>query len=219
MKQPISDIAFTPAVKAEQERRGSRSGYADMERMGGWNDRVTPELEQFIAQRDSFYIATAAADGRPYIQHRGGPPGFLKVLDDRTLAFADYGGNRQFITLGNLAENDQAFIFLMDYAQRRRIKVWGRAEVVEDDAALFARVADSDYRKGKAERVIRFRIEAWDVNCPAHIPRKYGAQELARATASLRSRVEALEAENRALRDSINAAAGVGDAASLLATN
>ena len=218
MKQTISDIAFTPSVKAEQQRRGSRSGYATMEQTGGWNDRVTAELEQFIAERDSFYIATASAEGRPYIQHRGGPPGFLKVLDDRTLAFADYGGNRQFITLGNLADNGQAFIFLMDYAQRRRIKIWGRAEVVEDDAALFAVVADPDYRKGKGERVIRFRIEAWDVNCPAHIPRKHGEQELAQETAALRSRVEELEAENRALRDSINAA-GVCGAASLDATN
>ena len=206
MKQPISDIAFTPSVKAEQQRHGSRSGYVDMEQSGGWSDRVTAELERFIAERDSFYIATASADGRPYIQHRGGPPGFLKVLDDRTLAFADYGGNRQFITLGNLADNGQAFIFLMDYAQRRRIKLWGRAEVVEDDAALFAGVADPDYRKGKGERVIRFRIEAWDVNCPAHIPRKYGEQELAHETAALRSRVEELEAENRALRASISAA-------------
>ncbi len=135
MKRIVSDIAFTPAVKAAQARLGSRAGYAKMEQRGGWRDTVTADLARFIAERDSFYLATASADGRPYIQHRGGPKGFLNVLDEHTLAFADFSGNRQYISMGNLAENDQAFIFLMDYANRRRIKIWGRAEVVEDDEA------------------------------------------------------------------------------------
>ena len=138
MQHIVSDIAFTPTVKAVQERLGSRAGYAKMEQRGGWRDTVTPDLAHFIAERDSFYLATTSADGRPYIQHRGGPPGFLKVLDEHTLAFADFNGNRQYISMGNLAENDQAFIFLMDYPNRRRIKIWGRAEVVEDDPDLDA---------------------------------------------------------------------------------
>ncbi len=132
MTQPVSDVAFTPAVKVEQERHGSRAGYAKMEQKGGWRDRVTPDLAAFIAERDSFYLTTASAEGQPYTQHRGGRPGFLKVLDERTLAFADFRGNRQYITAGNLSENVQAFIFLMDYANRRRIKIWGRARIVED---------------------------------------------------------------------------------------
>ncbi|MCH9051799.1 MAG: pyridoxamine 5'-phosphate oxidase family protein, partial [Proteobacteria bacterium] len=136
MTQPISDIAFTPAVKAAQEHNGSRAGYARMEEKGGWADSVTPDLAGFLSTRDSFYLGTANADGQPYIQHRGGPRGFLKVIDARTLAFADFGGNRQFISAGNLSENDKAYIFLMDYPNRRRIKIWGRARVVEDDADI-----------------------------------------------------------------------------------
>jgi predicted pyridoxine 5'-phosphate oxidase superfamily flavin-nucleotide-binding protein len=130
MTVPTSDIAFTPAVKAEQARRGSRQGYARMEEKGGWRSAITPDLAEFIAERDSFYLATASADGQPYVQHRGGPPGFLRALDERTLGFADFRGNRQYISAGNLAENPRAFIFLMDYPNRRRIKLWGRAEVV-----------------------------------------------------------------------------------------
>ena len=136
MKPPISDIAFTPNVKAAQEKRGSRSAYSKMEQRGGWQDTVTPQLTEFIAERDSFYLGTATADGQPYIQHRGGPTGFLKVLDEHTLAIADYVGNAQYISLGNLAENDKAFIFLMDYPSRQRIKIWGTAEFVEDDPEL-----------------------------------------------------------------------------------
>ena len=133
---PISDIAFTPAVKAIQERKGPRRGYARMDEKGGWADAITPDLAAFIAERDSFYLATASADGQPYIQHRGGKAGFLKMLDAHTLAFADFKGNRQYITSGNLLDNDKAYIFLMDYANRRRVKIWGTARVVEDDPAL-----------------------------------------------------------------------------------
>ncbi len=194
-----SDVAFTPAVKAQQERRGSRAGYERMEQKGGWQERVTPELTAFLAERDSFYLATATAEGQPYIQHRGGPKGFLQVLDDRTLAFADFGGNKQYITLGNLAENDRAHIFLMDYAGRQRVKLWGRAEVVEDDPALLTELSDPAYR-GRPERVIRFTITAWDVNCPQHITPRYDEAVLGQVVEKLRERIAELEAENAFLR-------------------
>ena len=141
MTRPVSDIAFTPTVKALQAQHGSRDAYARMEQERGWQQTVTPDLEAFIAERDSFYLGTANAEGQPYIQHRGGPKGFLKVIDDRTLAFADFRGNKQYITLGTLAENDKAFIFLMDYPSRSRIKIWGRARVVEDDAELLTKLS------------------------------------------------------------------------------
>ena len=172
MAEPVSDLAFTPAVKAWQERLGSRAGYARMAEKRDWNNSVTPELAAFLAERDSFYLATASAEGRPYIQHRGGPAGFLKVIDDKHLAFAEFGGNKQYITAGNLSENDRASIFLMDYVGRQRIKLWGRARVVEDDAALLERLADSEY-KAKPERALVFEVEAWDVNCPQHITRRF----------------------------------------------
>ncbi len=199
MPQPVSDIAFTPAVKAVQERNGSRAGYARMEEKGGWRDTVTPELAASLAERDSFYLATASGEGRPYIQHRGGPKGFLKILDDKHLAFADFGGNRQYITAGNLSENDRASIFLMDYANRRRIKVWGRARVVDDDPALLERLIEPGY-KAKPERAIVFEIEAWDVNCPQHITRRYTDEQIAPALAKLQARIEELEAEVKELR-------------------
>ncbi len=194
MSGPTSDVAFSPAVKAWQERMGSRAGYARMEQKGGWNDRVTPELAGFLAQRDSFYLATASAEGQPYVQHRGGPTGFLKVLNERTLAFADFAGNRQYISAGNLSENDRAQIFLMDYANRQRIKIWGRARVVEDDPELLGKLADPDY-EGRPERAIVFAIAAWDVNCPQHITRRYTEAEVARAVEKLTARIAELEAE------------------------
>lgn len=187
-----TDIAFSPAVKAEQSRLGSRDAYARVEAKGGWSDRIDDALAQFIAARDSFYLATAAADGQPYVQHRGGPPGFLKVLDEKTLAFADFTGNRQYITIGNLAENPKAFLFLMDYANRRRIKIWGTAEAVEDDAELLARLTDMDYG-GRPERAIRFHLNAWDANCPQHIPRLLPEPAVAHAIAKLQARIAALE--------------------------
>jgi hypothetical protein len=199
MKQPVSDIAFTPSVKAIQERMGSRKQYARMEEGDGWSDTITQELEDFLSEVDSFYLATAGADGRPYIQHRGGPKGFLKVLDDRTLAFADFMGNRQYISLGNLAENNQAFLFLMDYATQTRIKVWGTAEVIEDDPALLQQLTDPQY-KGKPERVIRFHVEAWDANCRQHIPLKYSQEDLETIVQPLRDRIAALEAENEIVK-------------------
>jgi predicted pyridoxine 5'-phosphate oxidase superfamily flavin-nucleotide-binding protein len=199
MPQRISDVAFTPAVKAVQERLGSRAAYARMEEKGGWRDRVTPELAGFLATRDSFYLATASAEGQPYIQHRGGPAGFLKVIDEGTLAFADFGGNRQYISTGNLSENDRANIFLMDYPSRRRVKIWGRARMVEDDPALLARLVDPAY-EARPERALVFRIEAWDVNCPQHITRRYSEAEIAPAIEKLTGQIAELEAELAALR-------------------
>lgn len=199
MTTHTSDIAFTPAVKALQTRNGSRAAYAKMEAKGGWQSTATAGLAAFIAERDSFYLATATADGQPYIQHRGGRPGFLRVLDERTLAFPDYTGNRQYITAGNLSENDKAFIFLMDYANRRRIKIWGRAEVVEGDAELTARVTDPD-DETIPERVIVFHIGAWDRNCPQFITPRFDQAQLAAAVAPLLDRIAALEAELAAAR-------------------
>ena len=193
MSTIVSDVAFTPAVKDAQEARGSRKGYAAMENKGGWSDTVGPDLEQFLATRDSFYFGTASADGRPYIQHRGGHPGFLRVLDQKTLAFADYSGNKQYISVGNLTENDQAFIFLMDYPNRQRIKVWGRAEFVEDDPELLARLVDPEY-KARLERAIVFHVEAWDSNCPQHIRPRYTEEQIKPAIDQLKQRIAELEA-------------------------
>lgn len=199
MAEHVSDVAFTPAVKAAQERRGSRTTYARMEERGGWRDRVTDDLAAFIAQRESFYLATTNAAGQPYIQHRGGPKGFLKVLDVQHLAFADFKGNRQYITLGNLSENDRAFLFLMDYVNRQRIKIWGRARIVEDDADFIAGLAEPG-ANGRPERAVVFAIAAWDINCPQHIPRLYAEADVAAALAQQQARIDALEAELAALR-------------------
>ena len=202
MARSISDIAFTPSVKAVQERLGSRNMYTRMEQRGGWQEVITADLAGFIKERDSLYLATASAEGRPYIQHRGGPKGFLKVLDDRTLAFADFSGNRQYISVGNLTENDKAFIFLMDYPNLRRVKIWGRAEVVAHDSALLDRLSDPTYR-GRPERAIRFHVEAWDVNCPQHIKPRFTEEEIQSEVQTLRDRIAVLEAENVALRSQI----------------
>lgn len=189
-----SDIAFTPTVKAIQTQRGSRRGYEDMERKGGWESTVTPDLAAFIAAASSFYLATANREGQPYIQHRGGGPGFLQAIDEKTLGFADYAGNRQYITTGNLQDNPRAFLFLMDYARRRRIKIWGRARVVRDDPALLARLFPRDY-KARPEQAILFDIEAWDANCPQHIPQLFSLDQIEAMAAPLHRRIAELEAE------------------------
>jgi uncharacterized protein len=194
-----SDVAFTPAVKAVQEKKGSRRRYARMEESGGWETTVTPELREYLADLDMFYLATATADGQPYVQYRGGPPGFLKVLDDHTLAFADFGGNRQYLTVGNLGENPKAFLFLMDYANRRRVKVWGTARVVEDEPALLERLADPVY-PGKVERAIVFTVAAWDVNCPQHIHRRFSERQIAPVVEKFQARIAELEAEVERLK-------------------
>jgi uncharacterized protein len=199
MREYPSDVAFTPAVKAIQERNGSRRAYARMEQHGGWQTDISEDLEGFVAELDMFYLGTASADGQPYIQYRGGPPGFLKVLDEETLAFADFGGNRQYVTLGNLSENPRAFLFLMDYANRRRVKLWGTARVVEDDAGLLERLGDPDY-PGTAERAVVFTVEAWDVNCPQHIHPRYGERQVRPAVEALQARIGELEQELARLR-------------------
>lgn len=193
-----SDVAFSPTVKAIQARKGSREAYARSEQRG-WRTEVDDNLAAFLADANSIYFATAAADGQPYIQHRGGPKGFLKVLDKQTLAFADYAGNQQFITQGNLAENAKAYIFVMDYAHRRRVKIWGEARVVEDDEALTASLMPKGYR-ARPEQVILFEIAAWDTNCPQHIPQKFDAGDVAAALAARDQRIAELEAEVAALK-------------------
>ncbi|MFQ5483137.1 MAG: pyridoxamine 5'-phosphate oxidase family protein [Nitrospinaceae bacterium] len=194
----ISDIAFTAAVKAQQEQYGSRELNAKMMQTHDWSDSRSPDLESFIGERDSFYLGTTNAQGQPYIQHRGGPKGFLKVLGPRQLAFADYSGNRQYITLGNLDENSGAFIFLMDYAHRRRVKIWGTARV-DSDPALLERVRDPAY-SGRPERVIIFTIRAWDVNCPQHIQPRLDEAAVREAVQKWKARVAQLEAENEELK-------------------
>lgn len=192
-KKPVSDVLFSPTVKAWQEKKGSRTAYARMEEKGGFRDTVNAGLAAFIADRNSFYFATASADGQPYIQHRGGKRGFLKVLDEKTLAFADFSGNRQYISSGNLSENQKAYIFLMDYANRRRIKIWGEAKVVEDDPALMKKLFDEDYR-AVPEQAMIFTITAWDVNCPQHIPIKLDEEEFLEILKPYKQRIEELEA-------------------------
>jgi predicted pyridoxine 5'-phosphate oxidase superfamily flavin-nucleotide-binding protein len=193
-----SDIAFTDAVKQVQERHGSRSAYARMEaQRGGFAVGITDELASFIAQRDSAYLATANAQGQPYVQHRGGRPGFLRVLDEHTIAFADFIGNKQYITTGNLAENDRAFLFLMDYENRERMKLWGRAKVVVDDPALLAKLVDPEYN-ARVEQAIVFTVEAWDANCPQHIPLLVHAADVAPRITRLEQRIAYLEQTLRA---------------------
>ncbi|MBX3401401.1 MAG: pyridoxamine 5'-phosphate oxidase family protein [Gemmataceae bacterium] len=200
MSHVPSDIAFTPAVKAIQSRKGSRNSYARMEQSGGWQTTVTSDLSEFLADLDMFYLGTANADGQPYIQYRGGPPGFLKVIDDRTLAFADFGGNRQYISVGNLSENPKAFLFLMDYANSRRVKVWGTATVVEDDPELLSKLSNPAY-PGRVERAVVFTVEAWDVNCPQHIHKRFSQRQVAPVIEQLQARIAALEAQLAARTD------------------
>ena len=199
MNSYTSDVAFTTAVKSIQTRFGSRDSYRRMEEGRGWSSIVTPDLAQFIGQRDSFYLATASAEGRPYIQHRGGPVGFLRVLDESTLAFADFSGNRQYISTGNLSENDPVFLFLMDYPNRRRVKIWGRARIVDNDDALVKQVTDETYA-ANPERVIVITVEAWDVNCPQHITPRFTESELESRIQGLNDRIAELETEVETLQ-------------------
>lgn len=189
-----SDIAFTPAVKDLQEKYLSRKGYERMEQSGGWQTMITPDIESFISRVDSFYLATSNSEGQPYIQHRGGPEGFLKVIDHKRLAFADFRGNKQYISSGNLSENNKAFIFLMDYPNRTRIKIWGTAEVIYDDSDLIESLGDPSYN-AKLERAVMFTVEAWDVNCPQHIKQRFTSEDIKEITQPLLDKIKALEAE------------------------
>ena len=199
MTKPSSDIAFTPSVKAFQTARGSREAYAKQEARGGFNTVIDENLAEFLTEIDTAYLATSNAAGQPYAQHRGGPKGFIRVIDAQTIGFADYAGNRQYVSTGNLADNDRAFLFLMDYANRRRVKIWGRARVVADDPALAAALMPDGYR-ARPEQVILFEVEAWDVNCPQHIPQKIDAAAVAAGLAKRDARIAELEAELAALK-------------------
>lgn len=192
-------IAFTDRVKSIQEERGSRQQYARISPRIGYQSPTTEGLDSFLADVDTAFIATASADGLPYAQHRGGPKGFIRILDENTLGFADFAGNRQFITTGNLRENPRAFLILMNYEQRRRIKIWGTARTVSEDAALLARLSPTDYR-ARIEQAVLFTIAAWDINCPQYIPRKFDASDTLDAIGRLEARIATLEAENAALR-------------------
>lgn len=189
-----NDIVFPAAVRQAQERLGSRGKGAMLETKGRFVRPFTPDVVQFIALRDSCFFGTASADGRPYVQHRGGPPGFLKLLDDHTIGFADFRGNRHYITVGNLTENDRAFLFLPDYTAQARIKLWGRARVVENDPALLARLTVPGY-DAVIERAILFTIEAWDVNCDQHIPHLVAVDEVVQHLVTAKARIAELEAE------------------------
>jgi uncharacterized protein len=195
-----SDVAFTPTVKAVQARKGSRTSYGRVEEKGGWQTRITPDLAAFIESQTSVFLATANAQGQPYIQHRGGPAGFLRLLDHKTIGFADFAGNRQYITQGNLADNPKAHLFLIDYAHRQRVKIWGEARVVENDDALTARLMPQGY-KARPEQAILFTVSAWDANCPQHITQRFEAADVAAALAERDDRIAALEAEIKRLRE------------------
>jgi predicted pyridoxine 5'-phosphate oxidase superfamily flavin-nucleotide-binding protein len=194
-----SDVAFTPAVKEIQQRKGSRRVYRHMEEGGSWQTMIKPDLAAFIAEQTSVFLGTANKKGQPYIQHRGGPKGFLRVIDEKTIAFVDYAGNRQYITQGNLTENPKAFLFLIDYAHQRRIKIWGDARVVEGDQDLIQSLMPDGYR-ARPEQVILFTVSAWDVNCKQHIPQRFEASDVAAALAERDKRIAELEAEIRSLR-------------------
>lgn len=194
-----SDIAFTDSVKAIQVRKGSRRAYAGMERNGGWKTGITEELKSFIEAQISVFLATANRDGQPYIQHRGGPPGFLRVLDEKTIGFVDFKGNRQFISSGNLADNPKFHLFLIDYVNRRRVKIWGEAQVIESDEALVRQLMPPGC-KARPEQVIMLKVSAWDANCPQHIPNRYEAADVHEALAQRDVRIAELESELALLR-------------------
>ena len=205
-----SVLVFTPSARRAQAERGSAKAY-ERKTAVGFPDRATPELAEFLSGIDTAFLGTVSAAGAPYIQHRGGPKGFIKVVDEKTLGFADYRGNRQYITLGNLADNDRAFLFLLNPATQQRIKLWGHARVVENDPDLIARMFDAGYQ-ARPERVILFTIDAWDVNCSQHITARYSEEEITAAVSGLRDRIATLEAENAELRAWLGQPAAPGSA-------
>ncbi|KJH70103.1 pyridoxamine 5'-phosphate oxidase family protein [Aliterella atlantica] len=194
MPSRFGEIAFTPEVKAVQEKRGSRQTYERYVNNSAANDTITPKIAEFIARLEGFYLGTISSNGYPYIQFRGGAPGFLKILDEKTLGFADFSGNLQYITVGNLSANNKAFLFLMDYRHRQRIKIWGKAECIEGDRELIARLQVPDY-PAQIERAILFHVEATSENCPQHIPIRYSQREVEAAIAPLKARIAELESQ------------------------
>lgn len=194
-----SDIAFTPAVKAVQSRKGSRRLYAGRDGKGAWPTAISADLKAFIEAQTSVLLATASAEGQPYVQHRGGPAGFLRVIDETTIGFVDFAGNRQYISIGNLTENPKAFLFLIDYTRRRRVKFWGTAKIVEGDEDLVRQLMPNGYR-ARPEQVILFAVSAWDANCPQHIPQRFEAADIAAALAQRDRRIAELEEEVQALK-------------------
>lgn len=194
-----SDVAFSPTVKQVQAERGSRPAYARAEQGGGFEQEMTEDLRAFLAQIDTAFLATASADGQPYVQHRGGPKGFIRALDDHTLGFVDFVGNRQYVTTGNLRENHRVCLFLIDYAHRRRVKIWGTARTVPANDQLLTQLAPRGYRM-RPEQIMLITVSAWDVNCPQHIPQKIDAADVQAALARLQARIAQLEAENEQLQ-------------------
>jgi len=199
MSNSSSDVAFSPTVKRFQRERGSRDLYARMEEHRGFETEVTDALRAFLAQIDTAFLATASADGQPYVQHRGGPKGFIRALDEHTLAFVDFVGNQQYVTTGNLDDNNRVCLFLIDYAHRKRVKIWGTARIVPADDELVAQLMPEGYR-ARPQQVVLLTVRAWDINCPQHIPQKLDAAEVAGLVDQLRARIADLEAENHRLR-------------------
>ena len=215
---PASDVAFTPTVKAIQAEKGSRETYARMEQRAGWETTITEPLREFVATLDMFYLGTANAAGQPYIQYRGGPAGFLKSLNDTTLGFADFGGNQQYITAGNLQDNPQAFLFLMDYQNRRRTKVWGTAEVVENDSDLLQQLHDRRY-PAHPERAILFHVHSWDINCPQHIHSRVPTATVAPVMKQLQTEIADLRQRLAQYEDEDMKASSAGDTGKASAKN
>ena len=199
MPEYTSDVAFTDSVKKVQTERGSRNAYARVEKNGGFAKDVDDELRAFLAEIDTAFLATASKDGQPYVQHRGGPRGFIRALDEHTLAFVDFAGNRQYVSTGNLAENDRVCLFLVDYVERRRVKVWGTARMVAPTVELLEKLSSPGYR-ARPEQVVLITVSAWDVNCPQHIPQKLDAEDVAVVFEKLERRIAELEEENARLR-------------------
>ena len=192
-----SDIGFTETVKAIQSRKGSRGAYSDAQ----WQTEITSDLTAYIASMRSIFVATVNAQGYPYMQHRGGPPGFLQVMDKKTIAFADFKGNRQFITQGNLEDNPRTFFFMIDFQKKQRVKLWGSSEIIEDDPGLLAELMpDQSLYRAAPEQIFKFKVEAWDVNCPQHIPQRFDAEDVADALQDRDQKIAELEAELAQLR-------------------
>jgi uncharacterized protein len=205
MTKPSSDVAFSDSVKAVQTLRGSRAHFENIEARGGWATELNAEITRFIGQVTTAYLATASADGQPYVQHRGGPAGFLRVIDRTTLGFVDFKGNRQYVTTGNLAENPRAHLFLMDYQGQQRVKLWGRARMIEGDDALTQRLFPDGYH-ARIEHVVMFNIAALDINCSQHIPQMFHAGDVAQTIQQIQARMREMDAEITSLKSQLVAA-------------